>query len=420
MAEAPDGKIYYATALVGDLVSSNPTDPAVNRLVRLNTDGSRDTSFNSPIFGYAARFLALQPDGKVIVCSGNVNIRGVPPPGSILQTVRLNTDGSLDTTFQSPEFSLYNGSGDNGVYGNPVIDATTSKIYFCGTFTFVNGQPRKGIVRCNANGTVDSSFVPTGLVGGTIRLFGRAMVLQTGGKVVLGGNRLQTAAGGNTRYALLRFNSDGTLDSSFTLVPTTNSSGVPLANGSFGPRDIHAMPDGKILTSDTRVIRFLADGAVDPAFTPLDYSFTRPDLGFSPGAYHFDINPNTGAAYLANYNRLYVRLGGVTVDNITKLNSDGTIDTQFNSPVINSEDFSPNVQIASGGTVDVSGYHTDFGNIGNATITRLLADGTRDPAYVLDISLSQTSKLSDSRFFPTAGPTSPIIRGHSTASLSVT
>ena len=55
----------------------------------------------------------------------------------------------------------------------------------------------------------------------------------------------------------------------------------------------------------------------------------------------------------------------------------------FNSPVVESEDFAPDVQIAANGAVYVSGYHTDFGNAANATITRLLANGTRDATYSL-------------------------------------
>ena len=396
VAEAPDGKIYYSTTLTGDLADSNPTDPAVNRLVRLNTDGTRDTSFNSPIFAFTARFLGVQTDGKIIVCSGGIALSGVPPADSIVQTVRLNTDGSLDTTFQSPNFqfdatdppaSVASGNYyDAGVFGNPVIDPTTGKIYFCGTFRFVNGEPRKSIVRCNADGTLDSSFVPTGLIGGSTQLTARAMVLQTGGKVVLGGNRLQTAAGGSTRYALLRFNDNGTLDPAFTLVPTTNSTGTALVPGYFGPRDIHMLPGGNILTSDIRVLRFLADGTLDSTFTPLDYSspFFTSNNGRIAG-FRFDVNANTGEAYLENPYPLYARLGGVPVPgNITKLTSDGTIDTQFISPVVESEDFAPDVQIAASGAVYVSGHHTDFGNAANATITRLRANGTRDPAYSLD------------------------------------
>jgi uncharacterized delta-60 repeat protein len=393
LAEAPDGKIYYACPLTGEL--PNPTDPAVNRLIRLNTDGSRDTSFNSPIFAFGARFMTVQPDGKIIVCSGGLVLQGIPPANSIVQTVRLNTDGSLDPTFQSPNFqsnandppaSVASGNYyDAGVFGNPVIDSTTGKIYFCGTFRFVNGQPRKSIVRCNADGTLDSSFVPTGLpTAATAQLIARAMVLQAGGKVVLSGNMLRTAAGGATRYALLRFNPDGTLDPGFTLVPTTNSSGTALIPGYFGPRDIHTMPGGNILTSGERVLRFLPDGALDSAFTPLDYSspyFTPNNVA----AFRFALDPNTGAAYLANPYPLYAQLGGTPVPgNITRLTAAGTIDTQFISPVVESEDFAPDVQIAASGAVFVSGYHTAFGSDGNATISRLLADGTRDSVYSLD------------------------------------
>jgi uncharacterized delta-60 repeat protein len=394
VAEAPDGKIYYATALIGDL--ANGSDPAVNRLIRLNTDGSRDTSFNSPIFAIGVRFLGVQPDGKIIACSGGLNLSGVPPAGSIVQTVRLNTDGTLDNGFQSPNFqvsatdppaSVASGNYyDAGVFGNPVIDSTTGKIYFCGTFKFVNGQPRKSIVRCNADGTLDSSFVPTGLIGGSTTLQARAMVLQAGGKVILGGRFLRTAAGGSTQYALLRFNTDGTLDSTFTRVPTTNPSGIALVPGYFGPRDIHTLPGGNILTSGERVLRFLPDGTLDSTFTPLDYSspFFTPNNGVI-AAFRFDLDPNTGAAYLPNPGPLYARLGGVPVPGeITKLTPGGTIDNQFSSPVVESEDFAPNVQISANGAVYVSGNHTAFGNAANATITRLLANGTRDATYSLD------------------------------------
>ncbi len=334
VAEAPDGKIYYSTALIGEW-ATNGSDPAVNRLIRLNADGSRDTSFNSPIFAFAARFLAVQPDGKIIVCSGGVNLIGTPPADSIVQTVRLNTDGSLDTTFQSPNFqsnandppaSVASGNYfDAGVFGNPVVDPATGKIYFCGFFRFVNGQARKSIVRCNADGTLDASFVPTGLIGGSAQIVARSMVLQTGGKVVFGGTNLRTAAGGNTNYyELLRFNTDGSLDSSFTLVPTTNSIS--------GPRDIRALPSGKILSSGSRMLRFLADGALDSSFTTLDYSSPYVPAG-TVFAIHFDVNPSTGAAFIANPGPLYFRINGAPVSgNITKLKADGTIDTQFNPP----------------------------------------------------------------------------------------
>jgi uncharacterized delta-60 repeat protein len=393
VAEAADGKIYYATALTGEL-ATKPNDPAMFRLLRLNTDGTRDRSFNSPIFGVITRFLAVQPDGKIIVCSGGVNLVGTPPAGSIVQTVRLNTDGSLDTTFKSPNFQFgpddppadveTGNYFDAGVFGNPLIDPETGKIYFCGSFLYVNGQPRRSIVRCNADGSLDNSFVPRGLDENEFVLSGRAMVLQAGGKVILGGTRLETRAGGKTHYALLRFNANGTLDPSFVLTPTTDSSGLPLVPGYTGPRDIHLLPDGKILTSDSRVLRFLSDGSLDPSFTPLDYTspFYSPNND-TVAAFRFAVNPDSGEAYLENPCPPYARLGGSPVRNITKLTAAGTIDRTFKSPVFESEDFGPDVQLGSGGAVFVSGHHTDFGATPNATIARLNADGTRDETYSL-------------------------------------
>ncbi|MEO5722214.1 MAG: delta-60 repeat domain-containing protein [Chthoniobacterales bacterium] len=124
VAEAPDGKTYYSTQVVGEV--ANSTDPYICRLIRLNTDGSRDSSFNSPVFAFIARFLAVQPDGKIIVCYGGTNTNGVVPANSITHTVRLNTDGTLDSTFQSPIFQLSSTGGDSSsVFGSPVIDPQT-------------------------------------------------------------------------------------------------------------------------------------------------------------------------------------------------------------------------------------------------------------------------------------------------------
>ena len=369
----------------------------MNRLIRLNTDGSRDTSFNSPIFAIGARFLGVQPDGKIIVCSGGVNLIGVPPAGSIVQTVRLNTDGTLDTTFQSPNFqfnatdppaSVASGNYfDVGVFGNPVIDSATGKIYFCGSFRFVNGQPRKAIVRCNADGTLDSSFVPTGLIGGSTHTH-RSGDGATGRRE--GRPGWYQAPNGGRRSNALRAS--------------------PVQRGWHARPYVHALSNDRFLGRSTcpRLLR----PPRYPRAAGREHSHQRHpraplssgwDVGFyfhaarlfiapfsmanifQVGGFRFDVDPNTGAAYLENPGPLYARLGGVPVPGeITKLKVDGTIDTHFSAPVAESEDFAPDVQIAASGAVYVSGYHTDFGNTANATITRLLANGTRDATYSLD------------------------------------
>ncbi|MBS0659533.1 MAG: delta-60 repeat domain-containing protein [Verrucomicrobia bacterium] len=408
VVEAPDGKIYVSTALAGELAQS-PSDPAIFRIVRLLPDGARDLSFQSPVFGFPSRFLGVQPDGKLLVCSGQMPLRGTPPADSIVETVRLNLDGSRDASFQSPNFQV-NATDpparaadgrylDAGVFGTPVIEPVTGKIYFCGTFRFVNGQPRKGVVRCHPDGTLDASFVPTGLIGGTAPLSVRGLVLQTDGKLVVGGNNLRTAAGGVTRYNLLRFLPDGTLDPNFTLVPTTTSAGVPLAGSYTGPRFIAALPDGRIQGSESRVLRFLADGALDPSFTPL--VFRSP---FAPSslvaAFNFGIDASSGAVYLAHPAGRYALLNETPVNGVTKLTPAGAIDSAFVGPTIEAETFAPQVRTLGAGKLLVAGLHDAYGTTSNASVARVLPDGTLDPLFGLGLQPFADKQAADLALLP--------------------
>ena len=76
---------------------------------------------------------------------------------------------------------------------------------------------RQGVARLNWNGTLDAGFVPAGF---TFSTFVRGLVLQPGEKVVIAG-RLKLNTNG-IYYPLLRLNGDGSLDNSFTLVPSSS------------------------------------------------------------------------------------------------------------------------------------------------------------------------------------------------------
>lgn len=93
----PDGKI-----ITGGFPSANSQLPR-NNLVRLNADGSQDTTFAPNITG-EVRVMALQPDGKILI-GGVLSTATGPPWVGIL---RLNSDGSVDPTFTP--------GGDGGVY----------------------------------------------------------------------------------------------------------------------------------------------------------------------------------------------------------------------------------------------------------------------------------------------------------------
>src|SRR5438132_7451114 len=117
--------------------------------------GDIDSSFNPGLgaSGSAATVfsVALQADGKIVI-GGTFSQAGGQARGNI---ARFNADGSLDATF------LSSGVGANGdVFA--VLVQSDGKIVICGDFTTVNGAGRSRIARLNSDGTLDSSFLSTG------------------------------------------------------------------------------------------------------------------------------------------------------------------------------------------------------------------------------------------------------------------
>jgi uncharacterized delta-60 repeat protein len=132
----PDGKVIIA----GVFTSYSST--TANRIVRLNTNGTIDntfvtgTGFSNDVFQ-----AILQTDGK-IVCVGNF---GSYNGTTIDRVCRLNTDGTIDGTFTSLGF--------NGSVQDITIDVD-GNIIVTGQFTTYNGITQSRIVKLNPNGTV--------------------------------------------------------------------------------------------------------------------------------------------------------------------------------------------------------------------------------------------------------------------------
>ncbi len=150
----PDGKI-----VVGGSFSSVGGINNIS-LARLNADGSRDTTFVSPFVagstGTIVSALALQTDGKILVGGTLVT------PGGTKTLVRVNADGSLDTSFVVAPSSVF------GAVGKIVIDSS-GQILAAGNFP--------GVSRLNSNG----SFV--GVVG-TVFSNVTGFILQPDGKII--------------------------------------------------------------------------------------------------------------------------------------------------------------------------------------------------------------------------------------------
>lgn len=139
-----DGKLI----ICGNFTTYNGV--AANRVARINTDGTIDNTFN---VGAGANDIAyrvvLQPDGKALVGGAFTTFDGVPAG----RLVRLNTDGTQDASFNL-------GAGaDDEVWAITVLP--NNRIMIGGLFSNVDGLLRPKIAKLNSNGTVDLNFVPT-------------------------------------------------------------------------------------------------------------------------------------------------------------------------------------------------------------------------------------------------------------------
>src|SRR5262249_5240268 len=208
-------------------------------LARYNTDGSLDTSRGqggkvTTSFGTGASHalgVALQSDGRIVVV-GDAFMGSAT--GTDFAAARYNSDGSLDTTFGqggkvTTNFTLNFADSAKGV----ALQADGKIVVVGFTFGGTATNDNFAVVRYSADGSLDASFgqggkVSTNFSGASID-DAYAVAIQSDGKIVLAGtsNRI-----GNFDFALARYNSDGSLDSTFGtggLVTTDYSGGNDVA-----------------------------------------------------------------------------------------------------------------------------------------------------------------------------------------------
>ncbi len=274
----------------------------IGRIARLHPDGERDTSFNN-IQGanMEVRNVLQQPDGKYIITGGFTKYDNVVR-GRI---ARINSNGSLDTTFNSA-------IGVNGDIYDSVLQPD-GKIIIVGNFQY-NGNSSKFIARVKPDGTMDTGFnIGTGTNTGPPT----AVNLQPDGKIIIGGTF--TKFNGVNRKNIARLNSDGSLDMSFN----------PGTGPSAQITKIELQPDNKIIIGGgftsyngiqiRNIARLNPDGSLDPtlnSYAGLNSWFTSLKL-LANGKILI-------AGYFTSYN-------GISVPGIFRVNSDGNVDLTFNS-----------------------------------------------------------------------------------------
>lgn len=253
VAVQPDGKILAG----GQFTQLNGLE--VNRIVRLNNDGTQDNSFNSGSgFDGTVQAILIQSDGQIVVGGSFTTYNGSP----VNRIVRLNADGTLDAGFTT-------GTGFNGtVYA--ISQQSNNKLILGGSFTNFNGTTRNKICRLNADGSLDASFNSTAGYTGDIY----SLDIQTDGKTVIGGSFANSSY---TRIFLSRVNVNGTED--FTFNPPTpenvvyavkiQSTGKVVVGGLFNTPNAGG-PGRK------RIMRINSTGTLDLIFNP--------GVGFNKGA----------------------------------------------------------------------------------------------------------------------------------------
>jgi uncharacterized delta-60 repeat protein len=190
----PDGKI-----LVGGIFSSY-SGVSANKIIRLNSNGTVDTTFSSGTgFNFSIWSFAVQPDGKIVVGGGFTTYSGQ----SANSIIRLNSDGSIDNSFSI-------GSGLNNI-AYDIIEQTDGKKLVLGSFTSYSGQTHNRILRLNNDGTVDNTLN----VGNGFNSEVYSCVLEDDGKMVIVG--LFDQFSGQTYRQIVKLNADGSIDNTFNV-----------------------------------------------------------------------------------------------------------------------------------------------------------------------------------------------------------
>ncbi len=390
VAPAIDGS---GDVYVGGIFTSYNSTANVNRITRLNSDGSIDAGFNIGAGASAGLNITVQSIAAAVDGSFDVYVGGdfTSYNGStnIRRITRLNSDGTIDSAFNI-------GSGSTAGFDSTVsvVSAATDgsfDVYVGGLFTSFNGNSNVFYVaRLNSDGSIDSGFssLSGGGSGFSSFVYSVAAALDGSGDVYAGGN-FSVFNGGTATGTIARLNSDGTLDTGFntgsgvsagfdTIVRTV---AVSLeANG-----DVYVGGDFSTYNGNTntnRISRLNSDGSLDAGFnigSGASAGFDNNVLSIAPAV------DASGDVYVAG--RFTVYNTTTNINRIVRLNSDGTIDAGFNTGVGATAGFNgdANVVVAAtdgSGDIYVGGLFTSYNATANINyITRLNSNGSIDAGF---------------------------------------
>lgn len=315
-------KLRYAT--------NDNASPFAIKVLSDNTILVAGTSWNQATGSYDMALLKLTENGNPITTFGpNGN-------GWVLTPVGTSTDVARSIAVQADGKIVLAGYGNMGANSNDFAVARYSSngILETGIGAFGGGT---GVVTTHINAD-DRGF---------------SVAIQTDGKIVVGGTSNYFVTGSN--FAIVRYNTDGTLDAASGNFGTGGIVDLDLANGGAGSTDegysLALQTDGKIVVAgrsqavsaannDVATIRLTTTGALDVNFNPTGAIVGRPG-GFTAAGIalvnnHTSTNTNDAARSVALQSNGKIVVGGDSDGTtpsyallLVRYNSDGTLDNTF-------------------------------------------------------------------------------------------
>jgi uncharacterized delta-60 repeat protein len=364
-----------------------------------------DTSYGttgSIVVGTSFTFIPLdmviQPDKKTIVIS---SCRNTGTQSFQFCLVRLNENGSLDTTFDegSPVsepgtvLMAIPGSNTNSYgAGRGLILLENGKILAIGSAAFAE-QEQPVMIRYNSNGTPDSSFGTNGILILPVNARFSKGLLQPDGKIIIVGD---DGAFPNNHQFVARFSSDGTVDNTFgeNGFKTINIEG----KGTRGT-SITLQADGKIIAGGAAwdltnsnvnsyfISRFNSNGSLDASFDDDGYKIISLTASGTNYITSVALQPDGRIVALGYRNHLY------------QLNANGSFDNNFDADgarfALNGTAESTDLTVSAGGRITVVGFPSVIA--GNYPIryrlARYLSNGSPDTNFSGDgfLDITQTT-----------------------------
>ena len=296
-------------------------------LKRFNANGTLDEAFTSPKFCYNyggyVRDVGQQSDGKLIVVGHFTGVDGVAKN----RIVRLNTDGSVDDTFN------VGGGFNNSAFVCKVLN--DDSILVGGNFSAYDGSGNSYLLKLNSDGTINNTFAGNVSIGDRVY----AIAIDDSGSIY---------AGGNFSNHIIKLNSDGTTDGAFDPGSGFNDSVLAIQIQSNGKLIVGGWFDYYNGSScNPGVVRLETSGSIDGTFASEGTGIEAWD-GRNVQALEIQ---SDGKIVAVGWSVVY---NGTLQRGIIRLNTNGTRDTSFVTG-LGFSDRAQDVKIDGSGNIFVAG-----------------------------------------------------------------